>query len=99
MQDDNLNNVALYTLFLTVEVPSSSGVDLKHLRSPLAALACFQGLNSDPLAPEWTHLLVGIPIVFRQPRGAIVEVFSALAWWGDNHLEVSHNQFFLYSLV
>jgi hypothetical protein len=97
MQDEiYLDNVRMYSLFVMVNTPESSLIRHKYCESPLAALASFQGLNSDAEAPEWTRLRSGRPLLFRQPRGAMAEVFSALAFWQDNHLTVWLGLFICY---
>jgi hypothetical protein len=89
MQDDiYLNNVFLYSLFVSVDTPQSSSIAVNNCQSPLAALATFQGLNSDPDAPAWTRLRLRQPLLFRQPRGAMAEVFATLAFWVDNYVTV-----------
>jgi hypothetical protein len=69
-------------------VPESSGIEKKFLQSPLLSLASYQGFNTDPGAPKWARIEAKRPILFRQPRGAMSEVFSALAWWEDNYIIV-----------
>lgn len=77
----------MYCLFLAVDTPQSSGVDEKFLKGPLAALARFEGDAADVHAPEWTRALtVGWPLLFRQPRGAMAEVFSVLLFWHENRI-------------
>jgi hypothetical protein len=45
---------------------------------------------TDVYLPAWTQMTPRFPLLFRQPRGAMAEVFSALAFWNDNKVVVSH---------
>jgi hypothetical protein len=81
----------VYSLSLGVDIPDSSRIDKEYLESPLATLAIFEGHNSDVDAPEWTRMLSpGRSLLFRQPRGAMAEVFSVLAVWQENQVVVSN---------
>jgi hypothetical protein len=74
----------MYNLVIYVEIPEASGVDLSYLSSPLATISCYEGFNSDIDAPEWTRMEVNQPLQFRQPCGAMAEVFMKLAFWAEN---------------
>ena len=43
-----------------------------------------KGCLGDVGAPEWTHLMPGQALQFRQPHGAIIEVFGSVAFWTEN---------------
>jgi hypothetical protein len=74
----------MYNLIIYVETPEASGVDLSYLSSPLATISRYEGFNSDINTPEWTRMEVNQPLQFRQPRGAMAEVFMKLAFWAEN---------------
>jgi hypothetical protein len=49
-------------------------------------------MDKSDVAPGWTQLVeVGWPLLFRQPRGAMSEVFSALSFWEQNRVVVSRD--------
>jgi hypothetical protein len=83
---------------LAAEVPISSGISPAFLHSPLAALGTFERhsnnpetpLSDEPGAPAWAHMIPKFCLQFRQPRGAIAEVFRALAYWYDNNIMVCY---------
>jgi hypothetical protein len=89
VDDIYLENVTVYSLFIAVDIPQSSGIDPKYLHSPLVAIATFEGHKLDPNAPQWTRLTPLKSLLFRQPRGALVENLWALAFWQDNQIIVS----------
>jgi hypothetical protein len=93
VDDIYLEKYNLYSLFLAVDIPRSSGINPKYIGSPLAALATFQGYSSDDDAPAWTQLRPRQPILFRQPRGAMADVIWTLAFWEDNHIQVSRQSY------
>jgi hypothetical protein len=74
----------MYNLVVYVETPEASGVDLSYLSSPLATMGRYEGSHADIDAPEWTRMEVKRPLQFRQPRGAMAEVFMKLAFWTEN---------------
>jgi hypothetical protein len=84
VDDIYLEDIFSYSLYLAVDVPPVTGIDSAHLRSPLLTIGCFNGLNTDPDAPAWSRLAPRQRFEFRQPRGAIAELFSALAFWREN---------------
>jgi hypothetical protein len=90
MTDDiYLDKIRVYNLFISADIPPSSGIDEKYLLSPLIGLTSFEGHHTDVHAPKWTQMLTaGHSLRFRQPRGAIAEVFAALAFWVENRLVV-----------
>ncbi|KIM78282.1 hypothetical protein PILCRDRAFT_11275 [Piloderma croceum F 1598] len=74
-----------YNLILYVEVPENSGVNPAYLSSPLATLGRYEGMFYDKEAPTWVSCMaVGRPLMFRQPRGAMAEVFATIAHWTEN---------------
>lgn len=97
-RDSFFTDVFAYRLILHVEIPDTSNIDLSFQSSPLVTLGYYEGLNSDPESPEWTHLHAGWPIRFRQPQGAMAEVFHKLAFWNENSM-VCHLTFFFPSLI
>jgi hypothetical protein len=76
-----------YTLYLSVAVPESSGLPMSALNSPKATFGRYEGYCFDEEAPHWTGMRPGLPLLFRQPRGAMAELFHGLAIWAEN-LEV-----------
>jgi hypothetical protein len=84
-----LRDILVHNLILYVEVPETSGVNPSYLSSPLVTLGHYEGMFYEPEAPAWTCLLVGKPLMFRQPRGAMAEVFAAIAHWTENATIVS----------
>ena len=74
----------MYNLVIYVETPEASGVNLSYLSSPLATIGRYEGSNTAIDAPEWTCMEVNRPLQFRQPRGAMAEVFMKLAFWTKN---------------
>jgi hypothetical protein len=88
--DPVLTNFVAYSLILYIEVPEGSGVNPSYLSSPLATLGRYEGMFYDKEAPAWVStLLVGRPLMFRQPRGAMAEVFATIAHWTKNAAIVS----------
>lgn len=86
-QDNFFTDVFAYKLSLCVDLPDTSDIDISFRHSPWVTLEYYEGLNSDPEAPEWTCLIAGRPVLFRQPRGAMAEVFGELALWIENRTE------------
>jgi hypothetical protein len=93
----------VHHLWIAVGVPEQSGISSISLASPLAALATFVIVSADvdtpkdtlEDVPKWTRDMVPrCPLVFRQPRGPIAELFSALAFWYKNNIIVSHSSTF-----
>jgi hypothetical protein len=78
-----------YTLYLTVTVPASSGLPITALISPRATIARYEGYCFDSEAPLWTGVQPGVPFLFRQPRGAMAELFRGVAIWTENLAVVS----------
>jgi hypothetical protein len=89
LTDDTFEDWYLYNLIIYVETPESSGVNPSYLSSPLATLGRYEGFASDSDAPEWTRMQVNQPLQFRQPRGAMAEVFMKIAFWTENAVIVS----------
>jgi hypothetical protein len=96
-QDDLYGDpVTLFSLFLAVDIPESSGINPALLSSPLAAFATFECHSlvanmpppTDLVLPAWGQMVPKWPLLFRQPRGAMAEVFASLAFWGDNYISV-----------
>jgi hypothetical protein len=96
-QDDLYGDpVTLFSLFLAVDIPESSRISPALLSSPLAALATFECHSlvankpppTDLVLPAWTQMVPKWPLLFRQPRGAMAEVFASLAFWRDNYISV-----------
>jgi len=73
-----------YNLMIYAEASPTSDLPLAYTVSPLATLGRYEGLATDEDAPAWTRIAVGHPFELRQPREAIAEVFSELAWWPEN---------------
>jgi hypothetical protein len=82
--DDFFTDIIKYRLALYVEVPETSAVDVTDLISPIATLGCYEGLCSDADAPDWTRMPPGKPVELRQPRDAMVDVFTEIAFWPEN---------------
>jgi hypothetical protein len=78
-----------YTLYLTVTAPVSSGLPINALISPRVIIAQYEGYCFDSQAPFWTGMRPGFPLVFRQPRGAMAELFHGVAIWAENLAVVS----------
>jgi hypothetical protein len=98
VDDIYLESVFSYGLYLAVDIPLISGIDSTHLRSPLLTLASFEGVDTDLYAPAWTSMVPRQRFEFRQPRGAIAELFAALAFWQENYTVVCYFPFlFMYS--
>jgi hypothetical protein len=88
--DPLLTDFVTYNLILYIEVPEGSGVNPSYLSSPLATLGRYEGMFYDKEAPTWvSHMVVGRPLMFRQPRGAMAEVFATIAHWTENATIVS----------
>jgi hypothetical protein len=87
--DDFFTDIIAYVLTLDVAIPAQSGFAPSMLHSPQAILGRYEGLCSDDDAPEWTQMIPGRLIKFRQPRGAMAEVFGTLALWTENQAVVS----------
>jgi hypothetical protein len=91
-----MDHVTTYGLFLAVDIPASTGIFAKDRCSPLAALASYEvhswvadtAPSSATNAPGWTHMKPCTPLLFRQPQGAMAEVFAVLAYWVDNNMMV-----------
>jgi hypothetical protein len=98
-EDSFFTDINEYNLVLYVETPAGSHVDTSFLSSPLATLGRYQGLSSDPEAPEWTRMRSETPIVFRQPRGAMAEVFMIIAFWPENATIVSLNIYLVFWML
>jgi hypothetical protein len=77
-------HIMVYNLVLYVEVPETSGLDVAWFSSPVVTLGRYKGLSTDTEAPDWTRMPTGVPIELRQPRNAIADVFSELAFWPEN---------------
>ena len=93
VDDIYLESIFSYGLYLAVDLPLISGIDSTHLRSPLLTLGSYEGLNTDPYAPAWTCMVPGRRFEFRQPHGAIAELFAALAFWQENYTVVRYFPF------
>jgi hypothetical protein len=72
-----------YTLYLTVTVPVSSGLPTSALISPRAIIGRYEGFCFDSEAPLWTSMQPTL-LQFKQPRGAMAELFRGLAIWAEN---------------
>lgn len=72
-----------------MEIPYTSEIDEDHLRSPRVVLSRYVGSCYDYDAPKWTSIMPGHQIKFRQPRGAMAEVFKTLSTWQENSEHVS----------
>jgi hypothetical protein len=97
--DIYLSDVVLYSLFLAVDIPAQSGVHSTFCQSPVATLASFEDRDTGEHRPEWTRMVPLQPLLFRQPRGAVAEVFSALAFWRQNNIFVCDSLAFLFLLL
>lgn len=70
-----------------VTVPASSGLPTTALLSPRVVLALYEGdCDEDEDAPEWTLLIPNRDMLFRQPRGAMAEVYARLALWDTENV-------------
>jgi hypothetical protein len=88
IDDIYLDNVVLYNLFVAIDIPDQSGIASTFCQSPVAALASFEDRDSGLNMPQWTQMVPKRPLLFRQPRGAVAEMFSALAFWQENNIIV-----------
>ena len=84
LTDGTFEDCYSYNLIIYVETPESSGVDTSYLSSPLATLGRYEGLATNFDAPEWTCMEARRPPTFRQPQGAMAEVFTEIAFWTKN---------------
>jgi hypothetical protein len=82
-RDGMLDPSDTYTLYLAVTVPASSGLPSSALASPEAILGRYDGFCFDSEAPLWTSMRP-VLLQFRQPRGAMAELFRGLAIWAEN---------------
>jgi hypothetical protein len=87
-----------YTLYLKVAVPESSGLPTITFTSPQAILGRYEGYSFDEEAPLWAGMKPGKPFLFRQPRGAMAELFHGLAIWAENLAVVSDNSQFSFEV-
>jgi hypothetical protein len=90
--DDFFEDLFSFHLILYVETPDTSSVEQSYLSSPLVTLGRYDGRCSDEEAPEWVQMMPGRPVQFRQPRGAMAEVFGTVAFWIENVRIVSDVQ-------
>lgn len=86
-------DIVQYNLMIQATIPASSGIRGPMLVSPRVLLASYEGHCTEDDAPEWTRMVPGRDVEFRQPRGAMAEVYAMLALW--NVLEVRLSLCFL----
>lgn len=73
---------------IQVTIPASSGIQTTMLVSPQVILALYEGNCVDDEAPDWTRMVPGRDVEFRQPRGAMSEVYATLALWDTNNVRL-----------
>ena len=68
-----------FTLSMTVRLQPSSGFLIYFWTSPSVILATHTGHGGELYEPDWVEMLSSGPLVFRQPRSHVIEVFMVLA--------------------
>lgn len=94
--DPFFEDIFAYNLTLYVETPEESGVNTSYLSSPLVTLGRYEGMFYDTDAPRWVAMTTGKALMFRQPRGAMAEVFNTIAFWTENTSVVSIQLYWLH---
>jgi hypothetical protein len=88
-QEKAASTVKTFMLYFYADVPESAGLPIECRRSPRAILDRYRGRHYDYSAPDWiTVLSPDKSVQFTQPRGEVAELFTSMASWKENRLEV-----------